>query len=116
MTHRMKLSPCAFKSISSGQKTVEMRLNDEKRAVLNIGDEIVFECTESCEKIRCTVVNLKRFKDFYELYSCYDKLAIGYSEGERADPHDMYAYYSSGQIEKYGVLAIEIKISDRTEL
>lgn len=109
MTHKMKLSPAAFKSVSAGRKTVEMRLNDEKRAAVRVGDEIEFESTDSSQKIKCTVINLNRYKNFFELYSHYDKLSIGYGESETADPDDMFAYYSPEQIEKYGVLAIEIK-------
>lgn len=110
MTHKMKLSPTAFKSISSGKKTVEMRLFDEKRAAINVGDEIEFENTDTRQKIKCTVINLERYKDFFELYSRYDKISIGYVENETADPRDMYAYYPPESIEKYGVLAIEIRL------
>lgn len=110
MTHKMKLSPTAFKSISSGKKTVEMRLFDKKRAAINVGDEIEFESTDTRQKIACTVLSLKRYKDFFELYSRYDKISIGYGESETADPRDMYTYYPPKMIDKYGVLAIEIRL------
>lgn len=110
MIHKMKLSPTAFKSVSAGRKTVEMRLNDEKRAAVRVGDEIEFESTDSRQKIKCTVTNLNRYKDFFDLYSDYDKISIGYGESETADPDDMLVYYSPEQIERYGVLAIEIKL------
>ena len=32
MTHKMKLYPRAFENIKLGKKTIEMRLNDEKRS------------------------------------------------------------------------------------
>ena len=41
-THEMKLYPAPFDSIKSGRKTVEMRLNDEKRQLIKIGDRIRF--------------------------------------------------------------------------
>lgn len=75
-----------------------------------MGDEIEFESADTCQKIECTVVSLKRYKDFFELYTRYDKLSIGYGESETADPRDMYAYYAPEMIEKYGVLAIEIRL------
>lgn len=43
-----------------------------------------------------------------EMKSNLDK--NGYKVNERANAEDMYAYYSKEQIEKYGVLAIEIKL------
>ena len=110
MIHKMKLSPSAFKSISSEKKTVEMRLNDEKRAALKIGDEIEFENTATYETVRCAVVNISKYKNFFDLYSDFDKISIGYNETQTANPEDMYDYYSPEQIEKYGVLAIKIKL------
>ena len=105
MIHKMKLAPSAFKSIKTGKKTIEMRLYDEKRAKLNVGDEIEFEDIDTHQKIKCTVIRLMRYKDFFELYSNFDKVAIGYKENETASAEDMYAYYSFEQIKKYGVLA-----------
>ncbi len=110
MIHRMNLAPSAFDSINTGKKTVEMRLNDEKRAKVNVGDEIEFENTATRRKIRCAVVNLTRYQDFFELYTHFDKTVIGYEVNEAANAEDMYTYYSPEQIKKYGVLAIEIKL------
>ena len=110
MTHKMNLAHSAFQSINIGEKTTEMRLYDEKRAKLNIGDEIEFENIDTHQKIKCIVINLTRYKDFFELYSNYNKIAIGYKIDETANAEDMYAYYSPEQIKKYGVLAIEIKL------
>ena len=38
MTHCMNLWDDSFQAIKEGWKTVEMRLNDEKRSIINIGD------------------------------------------------------------------------------
>lgn len=110
MTHNMNLSSEAFKSVSLGKKTIEMRLYDEKRAKIKVGDKIEFENSVTHRKIKCIVVNLTRYKDFYELYSDIDKTAIGYSADETANAEDMHKYYSPEQIKKYGALAIEIKL------
>ncbi len=40
MTHYMNLWDDSFRAINEGWKTVEMRLNDEKRSVINVGDVI----------------------------------------------------------------------------
>ena len=110
MIHKMNLIDSAFRAIAAGIKTVEMRLYDEKRAKIKVGDKIEFENIDTHQNVMCEVISLARYKDFFELYSHYDKTAIGYSEDEIADASDMYVYYSPELIEKYGALAIEVKV------
>ena len=100
----------SFEKIKSKSKTIELRLNDEKRALIEIGDIIEFNDTSSGEKIRCNVVNLFRYADFETLYQNHNKLSIDYQENETADPADMLAYYSEDKINKYGVVGIEISV------
>ena len=110
MIHKLNLDPIPFNSICAGKKTVEMRLYDEKRSKISVGDQIEFENTNTHLKIYCLVMKISRFKDFFELYSNFDKKDLGYDEGQTADANDMYAYYSPEKIAKYGALAIEIKL------
>ena len=42
MKHRMKLNKDPFDRVRSGRKKIEIRLFDEKRQNLNIGDIICF--------------------------------------------------------------------------
>ncbi|HEY1074482.1 MAG TPA: ASCH domain-containing protein, partial [Patescibacteria group bacterium] len=42
MLHSMRLHPRPFDNIKSGKKTSELRLNDEKRSAIKIGDMIEF--------------------------------------------------------------------------
>ena len=46
MEFSMKLNPKPYKMIKDGQKTVEMRLYDEKRQAISVGDIITFQNTE----------------------------------------------------------------------
>lgn len=48
------------------------------------------------------------YKNFNELYNNHNKISIGYKENENANPDDMLMYYSKEDIEKYGVLGIEL--------
>ena len=41
--HNMKLRSKYFECIKTGTKRIELRLNDEKRSKIKIGDEIIFE-------------------------------------------------------------------------
>ena len=72
MKHIMNLNPRAFEMISEGRKTIEMRLNDEKRRTIREGDEIEFISTsDSCKRLNCGVIKLYRFNSFEELYKAH---------------------------------------------
>ena len=106
----MNLHPGPFEQIKSGRKDIEMRLYDERRKSLKIGDEIVFTNNETDEKLTVVIINLYRFKDFNELYSHFPKERLGYLADQIANPEDMEIYYSKEKIKEYGVIAIEIKL------
>lgn len=112
MTHRMKLFKSPYEMIRSGQKTIELRLNDEKRQKLQVGDLIEFAQTETKEKIVVEVIELHRLASFTELYQKLPLLKCGYTEETvgSARPEDMNKYYSRQEQEKYGVIGIEIKV------
>ena len=105
----MKLNNGPFKNIKNGTKTIELRLNDEKRQLLKIKDLIEFTNRETLEQLLVEIENLYHYPSFEELYKHFDKVAMGYKEDEEADPKDMEDYYSKEEQEKYGVLGIEIK-------
>ena len=110
MIHKMNLWNDSFQKIKNKTKTIERRLCDEKRSLISIGDIIEFTNTRTNEKLECIVSNLYKYENFDELYKNYNKIAIGYSHDEIAEPKDMLAYYSVEKIEKYGVLGIEVKV------
>lgn len=112
MIHKMNLWDDSFQKIKDGTKTIEMRLFDEKRSLISIGDIIEFTNVKNIEILECVVTNLYRYKDFDELYKCHDKVSIGYAEDETAEPKDMLAYYSAEKIKNLGVIGIEIQLCD----
>ena len=110
MLYSMNLQNNSFQSIKNGTKTIEMRLNDEKRKLIKVNDEIEFINAETKETIRCQVICIYRYANFYGLYSNHDKVSLGYNENETAHPKDMFTYYSEDKIKKYGVLGIKLKL------
>ena len=108
MTHTMSLQPTPFAAIAQGRKSIEMRLYDEKRAAIRVGDEIVFTNAETAQTLCVTVTGLFRYPDFEALYAHHEKMTLGYAPGEVADPDDMTQYYAPELIRAYGVLAIQI--------
>lgn len=111
MTHCMNLNSEPFEMIKSGVKTIELRLCDEKRQKIKIGDEIEFtDVKDSNKKLIVSVVALHKFDSFAELYKNLPLLKCGYTEQDIsiAKPEDMEFYYSKDKQEQFGVLGIEI--------
>ena len=112
MKHFMSLAPQPFEKIKTGAKTIELRLYDEKRQKIKVGDEIEFTQTQTGEKLVANVCGMHIFKDFGDLYSSLDLLKCGYDETtvKSAKPRDMNEYYSDEAIKKCGAVGIEIKL------
>jgi ASC-1-like (ASCH) protein len=108
--HSMNLNPAPFEMIKSGEKTIELRLWDEKRQMINPGDTIIFTNTATGETLSKTVVKLHRFENFEELYRALPLLQCGYTESDihTASPDHMAQYYSAEQQSQYGVVGIEL--------
>ncbi len=104
----MRLHPEPFEKIKNGTKIIEMRLNDEKRQKIELGDKIEFENRANGEKISAIVIALYHFATFDDLYRSLNKRDLGYADDEEANPNDMTQYYSEEDIKKYGVLGIEL--------
>ena len=109
MIHEMRLNNEPFIMVKEGIKTVELRLLDEKRKTLRVGDKIIFTNRANNEKIDVLVTNLFKADSFAPIYEKYSKVAMGYNEEDDAKPEDMEEYYSKEEIKKYGCIAIEIE-------
>ena len=109
MKYDMKLNNSPYEKIKNGTKTIELRLNDEKRKKLKVNDIIEFTNRETLEKMEVIVENIYYYPTFDELYKHFDKVSLGYEENDVANSKDMEQYYTKEQQEKYGVLGIEIK-------
>ena len=114
MKHEMKLQPNPFFQIKNGQKTIEVRLNDEKRQQLKVGDEIEFSlATNPDEKIKTEILELIHFSTFTELFDAYQTEDFGVTSKE--DLMKVYEYYTKEDELKYGVLGIKLKHMKETE-
>lgn len=109
-THKMKLKTHPFEMIKSGQKTIELRLLDEKRRLIKVGDTIEFSNRESGETVTKTVKKLHYFDSFEELYKSLPLLKCGYTDADvkTAKYTDMEEYYSKEEQDRYGVVGIEL--------
>lgn len=113
MLHYMKLNPEPFEMIKAGEKTIELRLLDEKRQLIGKGDIIIFENTENADnRLFTKVLKLHKFESFEDLYKNLPLEKCGYKPEEIsvASHLDMQKYYPLEKQEKFGVLGIEIKL------
>ena len=113
MMHTMSLHNAPSRMIQSGNKTIELRLNDEKRKKIRVGDMIRFSQAEDPSRaLMVQVIGLHVFSSFEELYKELPLLKCGYTEQDidAASPADMDAYYSKDDQQKYGIVGIEIRM------
>ncbi len=110
MKHEMKLQNLPFVQIKNGTKKYELRLNDEKRQKLKVGDYIEFTNIKTSERILTKIKDIKHFENFEKLYKEFNKIDLGYLPNEVALSSDMELYYNKKEQEKYGTLAIEIEL------
>ena len=110
--HRMDLHDAPFRAIQSGEKTVEMRLYDEKRQQVKEGNYICFQNRSSGKKIVTVVEKLHIFPSFEQLYANMDLLKCGYTADTvpTASPKDMDVYYSPEKQQNYSVVGIELRL------
>ena len=108
--HEMSLRPKPFAAIADGSKRYELRLHDEKRHMIRVGDEILFSCTADERTVLTRVTELRPFADFASLYASLPLTECGYTQENvaHADPRDMEKYYPPEKQAQYGVLAIGI--------
>lgn len=105
----MRLQQEPFEKIRNGQKTIEVRLLDEKRKSMRVGDEIEFSLmSDPQQKIVTVVEDVYPFPSFKELYAAFDPSVFG---AESKDDYiNMYTYYTPEDEEKYGVVGIQINV------
>ncbi len=105
----MRLHPRPFEKISSGSKTIEIRLNDEKRQGLRVGDKIEFVSRANPENVlRAEIKDLVVFPSFKEL--CYAYPPIEYGSSDPEEYRGMYEHYSTGDETRYGAVAIKFAL------
>lgn len=112
-TFEMMLRTGPFNQISDGTKTIEYRLCDEKRSLLNKGDYICFTEMTDEDMGRTLLVKIQDIVTSESFASLAQKLfKKGFLDNESFFPNEMYKYYSISDEIKYGVMGIKIEIID----
>lgn len=107
----MHLNHQPFLAMKNGTKKIEIRLNDNKRSKLKVGDKITFTDLETKQELITTVLKLEVFPTFKDLFQKYSGSIIGSPEEETVAELDREntEIYSREKEKKFGALAIEIE-------
>lgn len=109
--HTLNLQPIYFDLIKSQIKTLEGRLNDEKRQNFNIGDTITFyKEPEKEETIKAVILDKYIFNNFEEMADSLDKYNLGFDTSTKQEMVNVYrTIYPREKENKYGVVIFKIK-------
>ncbi|MCR4961631.1 MAG: ASCH domain-containing protein [Lachnospiraceae bacterium] len=111
----MRLAEGPFERIKSGQKKMELRLNDSKRRNLDIDDYIIFKkMPEEKEEIAVKVRSLHKYRSFKDLFEelSDEEFGIATNLSVNEAVERMREFYSEEDEKTYGVLGIGIEICD----
>ena len=112
MEHIMKLQPKYYNYILNGTKRIEIRLFDEKRKKIKIGDTIIFlKEPKLNESFSTKVVELLKYNTFEEMFKNFDiSILADKSMTKEKLINVLEQFYTKEEQEKYGVLGIKIEL------
>lgn len=111
--HEMKLRDEYYDFILNGTKRIEIRLNDEKRQKISLGDKIRFHKDPGAleEFFDTKVIGLLRYNTFEELFKDHDiTLLADKSLTKEKLLTVLEEFYPKEEQAKYGVLGIRIEL------
>ena len=112
MIHELKLQPKYYNFILNGSKRIEIRLFDEKRRIIKIGDTIKFlKEPELEESFEVKVVDLLRYDSFEDMFKDFDISVLADKSMTKEELIKVLEqFYTKEKQETYGVLGIRIEL------
>ena len=109
-THQMNLQPKYFDFIKNGTKRIELRLYDEKRQQIKLGDNIEFSKSEN-EKFKAKVIGLLRYETFSDLFNDFDISVLADQFMTKQELlNALQEFYTPEKQAQYGVLGIRLEL------
>lgn len=101
-----------YDKIKTGEKVIELRLNDQKRQLMKIGDIICFGLEpERNEYVEAKIIGLIKYRDFKSLLNDIPLNLLGFNNMTKDDVltllHDIYTEYDE---KRFGVIGIRIEL------
>lgn len=108
--HLMRVNEKYYNLLKNGIKTIELRLNDEKRRQIKVGDKIEFINGSDKNDSFCAQVAALHFApDFETLCTTLITPAQGGFETKEELLNVLQTFYTPAAQQKFGVVGIEIK-------
>jgi ASC-1-like (ASCH) protein len=105
----MGLQPKYFDYIKNGTKRIELRLYDEKRKHIRIGD--IIEFSDGKNKMQVKVVGLLRYDTFRTLFKDFDISILSDTSMSKEEMLDvMEEFYPIEKQRDLGVIGIRIEL------
>ena len=109
-TYEMNLQPKYFDFIKDGTKRIELRLFDEKRSQIELGDIIEFSKSEN-DKLKAEVIGLLRYKSFQELFEDFDISILADASMTKEELLGVLSeFYAPEKQTQYGVVGIRLRL------
>lgn len=117
MIHEMKLQPKYYNFILHGTKRIELRLNDDKRQKIKLGDKIKFIKEPNLnEYFETKVIGLLKYNSFLELFNDIDINILADKNITKQELiKDLEKFYTKENQQKYGVIGIRIELINNSE-
>lgn len=109
MIHNMGLQPKYFDYIKNGTKRIELRLYDEKRKQIRIGD--IIEFSDGKNKMQVRVLGLLHYDTFENLFEDFDVSMLSDASMSKEEMLNiMEEFYPIEKQKKLGVIGIRIEL------
>ena len=109
-THEMNLQPKYFDFMKEGTKRIELRLYDEKRSQIELGDIIEFSKSEN-DKLKAEVIGLLRYNSFKDLFEDFDIPILADAFMTKEELLSVLSeFYTPEKQAEYGVVGIRLKM------
>lgn len=106
----MNLQPKYFDFIKDGTKRIELRLYDEKRQLIRLGDIIEFTKPDD-EKFKAEVIGLLLYSSFDDLFEDFDISVLADATMTKQELLDVLGeFYTPEKQAEFGVVGIRLKL------
>ncbi len=113
MKHILKLQPRYYESMKNGVKQIELRLFDEKRKNIKIGDEIEFKKEPDLnESFIARVKAILLYENFESLIDDYPiEILSDLNTNKKELVEELNKFYSKQKQEQYNVVGIRVELN-----
>ena len=109
-THEMNLQSKYFDFMKEGTKRIELRLFDEKRSQIELGDIIEFSKSEK-DKLKAEVIGLLRYRSFKDLFEDFDISLLADASMTKEELLSILSeFYTPEKQAEYGVVGIRLRL------